>query len=446
VPLYSWVRMEGGAECATDSVLGKPRSEGTGFGVPSQVDSDQSRYMSAISEITWAWEPSKPEFDSFFDRAPVGLAQCRLSGQVTALNPALERMLGAPLDRARPLTLVDLIEAEDGKEAERQLMNLVQGKCQTVQIDSKLNDASHRSVHWTLWRNPGKNGHLASVLALAQEFGRSPELEQHLQRTARLECVGKLAGGVAHDFNNVLTGILLYCDLLRASLETSHRAHQYADEIRKAALQASNLVKQLLAITRPQSFHGRLLSLNEVAEGMRDLLLRLLGKNIQLQFRLDPNLGLIRLDATQAQQILLNLVLNARDALGQGGHIAVETRNCKLQALSESVLGKSSEASLPCALFVVQDDGCGMDEATRTHMFEPFFTTKGAKGTGLGLATVHEIVTSNGGLIHVASEPAHGTRVSVLLPLVAGIEPEAARPNDFRPQTKGDVLSYQEEE
>lgn len=402
--------------------------------------------MSAISEISWDWEPPKPEFDSFFDQAPVGLAQCRLSGEITTINPALERMLGVPLDRTRPQNLLELIEAEEGKQAEEQLMKLVQGKCQIVQISSRFNVARQRGVHWTLWMSPARKGHLGSILALAQETGRSAELEQRLQQAARLECVGTLAGGLAHDFNNVLTGVLLYCDLLAASLDSSHRASKYGEEIRKAAVEASGLVKQLLAITRPESFQGRLLSLNDIAEDMQDLLFRLIGENIQLQFCLDPGLGLIRLNATQAQQILLNLVLNSRDAVGQAGHIAVETRNCKLQALTESTMGKNREACLPCALLVVQDDGCGMDEGTRAHMFEPFFTTKGSKGTGLGLATVHEIVTSNGGLIHVASEPAQGTRVSVLLPLAAESGSESAKPYDFHPRRNGEVLSYQEEE
>ena len=179
---------------------------------------------------------------------------------------------------------------------------------------------------------------------------------------------------------------------------------------------------------------------------MRNLLERLVGEDIQLQFRLDPHLGVTRLDATQAQQILLNLVLNARDAMPGGGQITVQTRNCKLQALTESALGRASQASLPCVLFSVQDNGGGMDQATRAHLFEPFFTTKGRKGTGLGLATVHEIVTSNGGLIDVSSEPAQGTRVSVLLPLAVPAETEVASGHQFYSPVKREVLSSEEED
>jgi signal transduction histidine kinase len=402
--------------------------------------------MSAISEITWAWEPPKAEFNSFFDQAPVGLAQCRLSGQVIATNPAMQRILRLPLQSRGVLTLVELIETQDSSEAERDLLTLLDGKRETVQLDCKAKATNNGCIRWTLWRVPARNGAAGSVLAMAEEIRRSPELEQRLQQAARLESLGRLAGGVAHDFNNVLTGVLLYCDLLMASLDPSHAARKYAQEIRKAAMQASGLIKQLLAIARPQSVERHLLSLNDVAESMRNLLGQLVGQNIQLQFRLDPHLGLTKLDTTHAQQILLNLVLNARDAMPTGGQITVETGNCKLQALTESVLGRRREASLSCILFSVQDNGCGMDEATRAHIFEPFFTTKGGKGTGLGLATVHEIVTSNGGLIHVSSEPAQGTRVSVLLPLAAPTETEVANEHQFYTPIEREVLSSQEEE
>jgi two-component system cell cycle sensor histidine kinase/response regulator CckA len=266
--------------------------------------------------------------------------------------------------------------------------------------------------------------------AAAEEQGNS----SRVRPVGGLESVGRLAGAVAHDFNNLLTGILLYCDLL-ATLQTDDRVGKYAQEIRNASLQATGLVQQLLAVARPMSSAPRLLSLNDTVECMRNLLERLIGENIKLRFHLDPNLGLVRMDSTQAQQMLLNLALNARDAMPAGGQITVETRNCRLQILADPILanpdpterdlpGSRSEtgcvASLPCALFVVGDNGIGMDAETRSHLFEAFFTTKPAgKGTGLGLATVHDIVTGCGGLIHLDSAPGRGTRVTVFLPLAA---------------------------
>jgi signal transduction histidine kinase len=263
------------------------------------------------------------------------------------------------------------------------------------------------------------------------------EPTKRLRQSEQLESVGRLAGAVAHDFNNLLTGILLYCDLILA-VESDDRIRRYTAEIRNAGIQATGLVRQLLAVAKPTNNDPRLLSLNEIAKGLRDLLARLIGENIELRFRLSPSLGLVRMDPTQAQQILLNLVLNARDALPGGGQITVETSNCLLQivadasdavktAQDQSSMAASSAAnhvaSLSCVLFVVEDNGAGMDAATQSHLLEAFFTTKPTgKGTGLGLATVHDIVTSNGGLIHVESALARGTRITVLLPLAPPVK------------------------
>lgn len=401
--------------------------------------------MSVVPEIAWVREDSKEEFRSLYDKAPVGLVQCQRPGTVTALNSAVEQLLGVHFGSAEQLSLGDLIHAPDRVAAERLIEELFDGKRDSIQLDSRTREAESRPVHWTAWRIAGTADSAESVLALVEEPASSLEAEQRLHQAARLESVGRLAGGVAHDFNNILTGVLLYCDLLMASIDPSHRARRYAEEIRKAGMQASGLVRQLLAIARPANFQPRLLSLNEIADGMRMLLVRLIGENIRLQFHLDPNLGLVKVDFTQAQQILLNLVLNARDAMPLGGQIIVETRNCKLQAVTESVLGASAQASLPCALFAVEDNGDGMDAGTRAHMFEPFFTTKMEKGTGLGLATVHHIVTSNGGLIHVSSEPGRGTRVSVLLPLSPDSTPAVSKTNHSHPLPEQAFLSKEEE-
>lgn len=402
--------------------------------------------MSAAAEIPWTPQVSKTELLPLFENAPFAMAQCQREGNITALNPALEQMLGgrSKIARAFSLRFADLLHPQDRAEGQRLLDELFERRRDTFQIDSQTTDANRGPVRWTAWRVAGTNGNPESVLALAEDAPRNHapkdqaprnhEAEQRLRQAEKLEAVGRLAGGVAHDFNNLLTGILLYCDLLMAHLEPCHRVRKYAEEIRNAGMQATGLVRQLLAVARPSSSEPRLLSLNEIAEGMRNLLVRLIGENIELKFNLDCNLGLVKMDPTQSQQILLNLVLNARDAMPGGGQITVETRNCTVQVLAEPACGSASAASLPCALFAVADNGGGMDAATQAHLFEAFFTTKGGKGTGLGLATVHEIVTSNGGLIHVESAPARGTRVSVLLPLVPLSVLNSPDAHDFPPR------------
>ena len=402
--------------------------------------------MSAAAGSTWTPQDSKTEFPRFFDKAPLGMAQCQRQGNITALNPILEQMIGGHSGIRRPLCFGDLFPTQTRSEGERLFAELFEGCRDSFQIDSKTVGPQDQLVRWTAWRVPGRDGAPDYALAIAESLSLARATEQRLRQAERLEAVGRLAGGVAHDFNNLLTGVLLYCDLLMANLEPGHHVRKYAEEIRKAGLQATGLVRQLLAIARPTNSEPRPLSLNEIAEAMRNLLVRLIGENIELKFRLDPNLGLIKMDPTQSQQVLLNLVLNARDAMPNGGQITIETRSCKVQILSDPDCQTINETSLPCALLVISDNGSGMDEATRAHLFEAFFTTKAGKGTGLGLATVNDIVTSNGGLIHVDSALGFGTRVSVLLPLIPPSFLNTGQKNNFEFDETPNTLQNEEKE
>jgi len=404
--------------------------------------------MSTAAEFAWTPRDSRTELCPLFEYAPLGLAQCDRQGNITALNPALEQILGDGSRIARASCFADLVHPQERSEGQRLFRELFEQKRDSFQLDSRIT-GTNSPVRWTAWRVPGANGEPDYALTLAEHPSHDQEAVQRLRQAEKLEAVGRLAGGVAHDFNNLLTGVLLYCDLLMASLEPGHPVRNYAEEIRKAGIQATALVRQLLAVARPTSSEPRLLSLNEIAEGMRNLLVRLIGEDIELIFHLDPNLGLVKMDPTQSQQILLNLVLNARDAMPGGGHIIVETSNCRVQVLTETDHDTGRPTQLPCALFVVTDNGSGMDAATHAHLFEAFFTTKASKGTGLGLATVYDIVTSNGGLIHVDSAPACGTRVSVLLPLVPEVVLESRSATDFTSGKNQEVLipnQYKEEE
>jgi signal transduction histidine kinase len=390
--------------------------------------------MNAAAQIPWTPQVSKTDLHALFVNSPFALAECRREGNITALNPALEQMLGTSAG-SLSLCFTDMLRPQDRAHAVRMLGELFEHQCDSFQLNSQTTGANSHSVCWTVWRVPGANSDPDYAMALAEDAPRNEAAEERLRQAEKLQAVGRLAGGVAHDFNNLLTGVLLYCDLLMAHLEPCHRVRKYAEEIRNAGVQATGLVRQLLAVAQPTNCEPQLLSLNLIAQGMRNLLDRLIGENIELKFHLDPNLGLIRMDPTHSQQILLNLVLNARDAMPGGGQITVETSNCKVQVLTEAIWkagpGAGSPATLPCALFVVADNGAGMDAATQAHLFEAFFTTKPGSGTGLGLATVHDIVSGNGGLIHVESAPARGTRVHVLLPLVPEAVLMARDSHDF---------------
>jgi PAS domain S-box-containing protein len=382
--------------------------------------------MSAATPFPRIPEKAEPETCLLFKHAPVGIAQCSEQGAIVAMNPVMEQMLGVTLVTSPSPHFGEVAQTEDRGESGRLFQQMIEGERDSFRIDNQVLSADGRTacVRWTAWRVPGSGGSPDCGLVLAEDMTEYQQSEQRLRQAERLEAVGRLAAGVSHDFNNLLTGVLLYCDLLLAGLETGHRLRKYVEEIRAAGLQATGLVRQLLAVARPQNFKPQPLSLNDTVESMRNLLRRLIGENIQLQFQLDLKLGLVRMDTTQAQQILLNLVLNARDALPEGGQITVETCDCCIHVLTGRPLG--GPAAVPCALLAVSDNGKGMDSETRRHAFETFFTTKAPGcGTGLGLSTVHDIVTQSGGLIHVDSEPGEGTRITVLLPLV----PAAALPS-----------------
>jgi len=268
-------------------------------------------------------------------------------------------------------------------------------------------------------------GAIAQLELRTEEATERPLTEQQLRDAHKMEAIGRLVGGVAHDFNNLLTGIVLCSELILAGLEADSPLRRFAEEIRKAGEQGSGLIQQLMAVARQRAVEPCLLNLNEVVSDVRNLLSRLIGENIELVTELADDLGLVRMDPAQVQQIILNLVLNARDAMPAGGRIIVNTRNWGGPKLGRDAHNQFCDSWVTLA---VSDSGCGMDAETRARLFEPFFTTKKlGKGNGLGLATVYRIVTHEGGTIEVESETGRGTRVVVHLPRV-GMESTPANP------------------
>jgi len=258
-------------------------------------------------------------------------------------------------------------------------------------------------------------------LDLRTEEPAEPQTEQQLRDVQKLEAIGRLVGGVAHDFNNLLTGMVLCSELILAGLEPHSRLRRFAEEIRKAGQQGAELIEQLMAVARQRSVEPCLLRLNDVVSDVRNLLTRLIGENIELVAELASDLGLVKMDPAQVQQIILNLVLNARDAMPDGGRITLQTKNVDGPRAGGDAHNPFCEAWVALA---VTDTGSGMDAKTRSRLFEPFFTTKQpGRGNGLGLATVHRIVTHDGGTIDVESEPGKGTRVFVHLPRVVESKP-----------------------
>ena len=239
--------------------------------------------------------------------------------------------------------------------------------------------------------------------------------EEQLRQSQKMEAVGRLAGGVAHDFNNLLTVITGYCELGLLSIGEAHPLHRSMSEIQKASERAASLTGQLLAFSRKQVLQPRVMQLNEVIRDMEKMLQRLIGEDIELCTVFDPALALVKADRGQIEQVIMNLAVNARDAMPRGGKLTISTANTSIDHQSK-FRNRTLEVG-NYAMLAISDNGMGMTEETKSHLFEPFFTTKGlGKGTGLGLATCYGIISQSGGDIRVYTEPNCGTTFKLYLP------------------------------
>jgi two-component system cell cycle sensor histidine kinase/response regulator CckA len=246
--------------------------------------------------------------------------------------------------------------------------------------------------------------------------------EERLRESQKLEAVGRLAGGVAHDFNNLLTAILGYSEILTSKFDSDSEAREAAIEIQRAGKRAAELTRQLLAFSRKQALRPEVLDLNTIVTNLESMLRRLIGEQIDFRVRLNSKIGAVNADTTQLEQVIVNLVVNARDAMDGGGVLEVTTSETELDDADLSVLGEGARGPYIC--LSVSDTGEGMDTATQAQIFEPFFTRKSnSGGTGLGLATVFGIVRQSGGTIRVKSEIRVGTRFEILLPRVEHSDP-----------------------
>jgi len=359
---------------------------------------------------------SEKRYQAIFQASAMGILQCSLEGNILKSNPAAENLFGYPSCELRGMQFSHLTHPDDMAVEQPMFQELAAGSRDSYRIEVRY-IGKGGATGWirrnvSLVRGPAGEPQVA--IAMMEDITERKRAEQQLRDAQKMEAVGRLVGGVSHDFNNLLTGIMLYCDLLLAGLDRSSRLGRHAEEIRFAAEQGAALIQQLLAIARQQVIEPRLLCLNEIVTKTQNLLNRLIGESIAFQIRPDDNLGEVRMDPAQVQQILFNLVLNARDAMPHGGRILVETANCEFSPPGSAL---PADSLIPGVRLTVTDDGSGMDAETLAHLFEPFFTTKKpGRGNGLGLATVHDIVQNNGGTIEVESQMGSGTRVRVFLP------------------------------
>jgi len=261
------------------------------------------------------------------------------------------------------------------------------------------------------------DGQVSGAICMSLDITDRKQLEEQLRQAQKMEAVGRLAGGIAHDFNNLLMVIQGYSDLLVERLPGADPLRRNAEQIQMASQRASSLTRQLLAFSRKQMLAPKILNVQSVVAEMEKILRRLIGEDIQLETSSVPDLGLVRADRSQIEQVILNLAVNARDAMPQGGRLTIETANVELDSSYSHPPAVLSPGRY--VMLAVTDNGCGMDAETQAHVFEPFFTTKEkGKGTGLGLATVYGVVKQSGGYVWVYSEPGRGTSFKIYLPRI----------------------------
>jgi PAS domain S-box-containing protein len=366
--------------------------------------------------------------DSVLDCAFDAIITMDAEGRIVEMNTAAERMFGYSREEAAGRELAPLIIPEEFREDHRLAMERqpLDGPsrvvAQRLELVALRADRTRFPIELSVSRIDAADGFFftAWIRDLTERRQAEEALrlsEAQLRQAQKMEAVGRLAGGVAHDFNNVLTAIFGYADLVLDGLGTSDPRRLDVEEIKRAANRAAGLTRQLLAFSRKQVMQPRRVNLNEIIENLETLLLKLIGQEIVLHIEPAPSLWEVKADPGQIEQVLMNLASNARDAMPEGGHLTIATANDDLEPDDAAAL-----VGIEPGRFVrltVSDTGQGIPEQVRAHIFEPFFTTKEqGKGTGLGLATVYGIVKQSGGWVYLDETPGTGASFRVYLPRV----------------------------
>ncbi|MEJ2637280.1 MAG: PAS domain S-box protein [Calditrichia bacterium] len=363
-----------------------------------------------------ALQQREAHYRLFFQEDLTGDFIATVDGKITECNPAFARMFGE--DSTEDGCKFDLVSIFPGPDAYRQFLLRLReaGKLEYYETEFRKRDGEPVFVIANFIGSFDQTNELREIKGYIFDITGHKNLEQQFFQAQRLEAIGRLAGGVAHDFNNILTVIRSYSELLMGALGESHPHYGKLEQIKKAGDRAASLTTQLLAFSRKQILKMQKIHLNELLRNLGDMLYRLIGEDIEVVTDFTAENDLVRADPGQVEQIVMNLVVNARDAMPEGGTLTLRTEN---REGPESLPGEMRNTEPDsCVVLSVSDTGIGMDEKTRSQIFEPFFTTKGkGKGTGLGLSTVYGIVQQSGGYILAESEPGKGSTFKIFFPL-----------------------------
>ena len=363
---------------------------------------------------------TEQKYRALIQNSLYGIYRVSVDGRLSEANPVLLKML--QYDSAAELAALNLATDvfRDPSDRERMVeLYRKNGQIKNMEVDWKRKNGSIVTVQLSGWAARDDSGTLVGFDVLVEDVTERRTLEKQLRQSQKMEAVGRLAGGIAHDFNNLLTTIIGYSDLLLDKVgNASFRID--IEEIKKAGERAGTLTRQLLAFSRRQLLQPKVLNLDAVVADLSRMLRRLIGEDIVLITVPNRSLRCVRADPGQIEQVLMNLAVNARDAMPQGGRLVIETADVDLD---ESSFSNVAVQPGPYCMLSVSDTGVGMDEETQSRIFEPFFTTKEmGKGTGLGLATVYGIVKQSDGFVWVSSEPDKGTTFKIYLPQVQGLD------------------------
>ena len=398
---------------STSSVIRNARGEPEKLVIVNRNITERKRAEEALRR-------SETDFRSVVEDAPYGIYRANLMGRFTQVNPALVRLLG--YEQEQELMKQDLAtDVFRHSDEYRRLTDLLvrTEEIRDMEMEWKKQDGTPITVRCSGRRVKDENGVPSYFEVFAEDVTEKRVLEKQLRMAQKMEAIGRLSGGIAHDFNNLLGVIIGYSSVLKKSLSSDGVLSEHASEIEKAGQRAASLTKQLLAFSRQQVLTPAVLSLNTLVSDMEKMLPRLLGEDIEVSLLLAPDLGNVKADQSQIEQVIINLAVNARDAMPTGGSLKIETTNAELdQAYTRNHPGSRIGRYV---MLAVTDTGIGMDPETLAHIFEPFFTTKElGKGTGLGLATVYGIIKQSNGYIWVDSAPGNGASFQIYLPLHEG--------------------------
>jgi two-component system cell cycle sensor histidine kinase/response regulator CckA len=359
---------------------------------------------------------SEASFRSLVEGAPHGIYRATTTGQFLEVNPALQRMLG--YKSPEELFKADLATQIFRHPADYQRMNeflTASKEMKDIELEWQRRGGETMVVRCSGQLVSAKDGGPGYFEVFAEDVTERRTLERQLRMAQKMEAIGRLSGGIAHDFNNLLGVIIGYSGVLKKSLDKSQPTYEYATEIEKAGQRAASLTRQLLAFSRQQVLTPSVLSLNLLVSDMEKMLPRLLGEDINVSLSLDPELGNVKADQGQIEQVIMNLAVNARDAMPSGGKLHIQTANVEMDhAFQRDHLGSNPGSYV---MLAISDTGTGMTAETIAHIFEPFFTTKGVgEGTGLGLATVYGVVKQSNGYIWVDSAVGKGSSFQIYLP------------------------------